>query len=493
MRSFLRNYIVNTNKSESICFGKPELILFIFIISTTILKIFLLQFVQYIDPDSVSRVFIANNWANNQYFIKSGNWGPVYFYIVGLFIMLFNEHYYLPIIINIIASSITVFVLFFVFTKIFSKNIALLICILYSLSPLIFRLSMQAMSETLFLLFLSLYVLNVIYGIFYNKYSFFIVAGLFSTIATGIRFENIIITIITSLLIIKFTKIKYMFVFLFVSLVFPLFWLITNYFDKGYVFNSFNWAVDAVSENKITSVESFFRRIWFFPMSFMFAVGPFGLAIFIITIFKKVTNKLKNYTLLLIVIIFIIILIGSLSGALLLQHRFVVLLYLLSLPIFGLYLISTNKNKILITFVIALSSLIFSYLYGNKDMRFIPQLRKTNDVLVNNYIKSNIKKSEGLIVDFCGWDNTYCWAFSSNLKTEKILIFKKEYSNSFFCDELKQFLVSNKQGKVIIDSSNRFNNLLRYNDKFIEVCNIKLYVKTVVKYSNYTILDYKSE
>ena len=487
---------IDHNKEDFFAIKNPFKKLIIYSILLLAIKLLLLPFIQYVDADGVSRIYMSINWMENPVWINSGNWAPFHFYLMGSALKIYNNQFYTPLIVNIILSIITLFPLFFIFKRKYNESTALILCFLFSLSPIIFRLSLLTLAETpyLFFVILSAYVLYK--GLEENKIKYVFLGGVFASIAGGFRYESWMLSFIVSVLIlIKYSK-KDFLVFLITAFTFPCIWLISNYIESGNFFNSFNWASDALETNKIDSFESLLRRIWFYPLSLIFAFGPIGMFYYIKTI--KNTYKQQKYKRIItdygivFFIVFFVFLFNTIRGSLLLQHRFTITLYIISFPLFGYYFMKLNKRKIYLALLFAFTGFALSYVYSSKGARAIPRLLKNEGIEINNIVKSNVNSKSGLILDYWGWENTYCIAFMSDLPKSHIVLLDQNNDLNDVLNEAKRIVTIYNNGFILICNDGRFKDdiILKQDTLIVKKENIFIPVKPLKIYPDATLYEY---
>lgn len=255
--------------------------LYIFALLLFAAKLLILPFVHQIDADAVSRVYLSLQFAENPHLIQSGNWPPVFFYIMGSALKLCNNQFYTPVVVNIVFSVLLLFPLFSILNRLFIQKISFLLCVFFSFSPIVFRMSMLAMSEISFLFFLFLSIAFLLKGLKENKNNRVLLAGIIMSIASGIRYESWFISFLIFVLIAYYKMPLKAFLFAGVAAVIPFYWLLSNYFYADNALNSFGWAINLPESNSINSLDSLLRRIWWYPLSLMFAFGPIAFFFFI--------------------------------------------------------------------------------------------------------------------------------------------------------------------------------------------------------------------
>lgn len=466
-----------------------KLIIFSFILF--VIKLILLPYVHEIDADGVSRVYLSLLFANSPQIINSGNWPPLFFYIMGGVLSLYNNQFVTPAIVNIIFSVILIFPLFYLLKRLFDDKISFLLCVFFSFSPIVFRMSMLAMSEIPYLFFVILSISTLLKGLNENKTYWVFIAGLFMTIAGGIRYESWIIGVLVIIFLVYSKYIKDAIFFSTTFILFPTYWLFSNYMFTNEVLTSFNWAINLPEENSINSLESLLRRIWWYPLSLMFAFGPIAFFFFIKELKNYKLDKISLFLFLTLITFFIIWLINSLRGSLLLQHRFTITLFLFSFPFIGYYF-KRNKNKIVAkTLIFSLTAFLFAFVYSSKGARPIPRLLTKDAEKVSHIIKNNIKSNSGFICDFWNWETTYYLPFSTGLKREQIVIIEYNENVESVKEKIAITTRSNCNGVILVNKNNSLYKILTMQGKnyILEFENVKLILENI--FENEAIICFK--
>lgn len=80
----------------------------------------------------------------------------------------------------------------------------------------------------------------------------------------------------------------------FTSRYFPSYWLITSYLEAGDFLYSFhgttNWSIGVMDNNKNLNFEDYLRRIWYYPFSWLIAIGIPACFIILKIIFQGFRN-----------------------------------------------------------------------------------------------------------------------------------------------------------------------------------------------------------
>ncbi|MCX6291026.1 MAG: glycosyltransferase family 39 protein, partial [Bacteroidetes bacterium] len=312
-------------------------------------KLILLPFAQNTDPDAVLRVLGSGEWKNHPAWITSGAWAPFHFYLNGIFLMLWNHPIYMPVVLNMLLSSLTLFPFYYFTRREFDKRGAFIATIFLAICPVLFRNSLLPLSETPYLLFMVLTMNLISKGTREEKKYHFLLAGLSITIASGFRYEAWFMIVLLGIVILLLKKWKGFFLFGSVAVLFPVLWMFQSHWATGNSLNSFQWAFHAMNNKEVLGMESYLRRTWFFPFSWMIALGPpaaFVTAREMIRCYRREnrSSHLAIWTLpFWAVLLFFFY--NDMRGSLLLQHRFSGTLIIFSLPFFALYFKDYSSKK----------------------------------------------------------------------------------------------------------------------------------------------------
>ena len=136
--------------------NKEIINLFLLVLGVFILKLFLLPITQTNDADAISRIFLSIEWMENPIWIKTDVWGPLHYYLNGIFLSIWEDRVIVPKLINLVLS-VAYLIPFYYFTKReFNEKGAIYATILLAFCPVLFGTSFLALSNTPFLFFLIL-------------------------------------------------------------------------------------------------------------------------------------------------------------------------------------------------------------------------------------------------------------------------------------------------------------------------------------------------
>lgn len=433
----------------------------IFSLGLFLIKLLILPFVHEIDADGVTRIYLALQFAHNPQVINSGNWPPIFFYIMGGALRLFNHPHSTPIVVNILFSVLLIFPLFSLLKREFSDKISFLLCVFFSFSPIVFRMSMLAMSEIPYLFFVIASISALAKGYFEKKTLWVLLAGLLMGIAGGIRYESWILGTMVMLLLFYYKLKKETLYFGLPFILIPVYWIISSYHFTNEALHSFTWAIHLPKENSIQSLDSLLRRIWWYPLSLVFAFGPIAFFFFIKEVKNVKSNKISYSLFLLFVAFFSIWLVNSLRGSLLLQHRFTVTLFLLSFPFIGYYFKRNGQKIVQKTVLFSLTSFLLAFVYSSKGARPIPRLLTKDAQKVSSLIGDNITAKSGFICDFWNWETTYYLPFSTGLKENNIVIIESNDDSKYALEKIDKLIESSPSGVLLVNKTNRLFKILR--------------------------------
>lgn len=449
-------------------------------------KLVLMPFVHVTNADAVSRIYLALEFAENPHWITSGNWPPIYFYIMGYALQLYDNQFFTPIFVNIAFSVALVFPMFFALRRMFEEKIAFLLVVFFSFSPIIFRMSLTGMAELSYLFFVILSISTLVKGIFENKFLFVFLSGLILGIGGGIRYESWFLGLLIICYIGYYRSIKEALMFALPFSVVPIVWLTTNYLSTNDALDSFDWAINLSDNREIKSVETLLRRIWWYPLSILFSFGPIAFFFFIKELKNYKSNKI-SYLLLFTFSIFLSVWIfNSLRGSLLLQQRFGITLFLLLFPFLGYYFKNNQKNLYLKTAVFSLSAFMLAFVYNSKGARPIPRLLTDDASIVSEIINENTNENTGLICDFWNWETTYNIPFSTGLPRKNIVIIDK---NKSVKKQIGKVLMQFSQGVILVNKSSRLFRLVKNKESSLSDLSLENIFenKTIVCYKYNTI------
>jgi len=435
-------------------------------------KLILLPYAQTDDADAVSRIYISMDWMQNPRWITTGTWAPFHFYLIGVGLWIWNNPIIMPSVITILFSAITLLPFYFFTKREFNKDGAFVATIFLAISPILFRNSFLALSETPYLFFLVLTMNLLSLGIRRNSWVFMMIAGVSITIASGLRYEAWIIMLLFGFIILLVKKWKLFFVFAVFAVLFPVSWLYTNWIATGNplfgIQGNYHWTMEVMGNNENLHFENYLRRIWFYPFSWIIAVGiPLAyitLATMLKSYRKPEVNKLNIIFSIPFWTMFIIIQYNAFKGVLLLQHRFIGTLVVLSLPFIAVYFKELTKRKIALAWLFGFLTIGLSFLYNTNSIIPLPRLKEQSAAVIAAIIKKNTTNDSNLILDFIGWDKTYFVALNSGLPPKNIVITDGAANQAVPVSEIKNKIKNTKNSVVLLNEKSMLYTELATNE-----------------------------
>lgn len=310
------------------------------------LRLIFLPFVETVDADSTSRLFISHELAHNFRLISNGVWGPIHFYLNAIFLKLFDYQHAI-IILKIFTSLLAVLggIGIYRISVLLFKNSsgAMLAAYAYLLSPIVFRNSFHLLSGIPYAFFIIWGIYFIISGLKTYRLQRFILAGIFFTLACGIRYEGWLLLALFSLLIWINSKFKPAFIFSVFGLLFPVYWMIGNYLATGDFFYGVSysavWNNQLEGNNEYIDSAILLERLLFFPFSLWLALTPPLFLALIYVWFKAFKSYTKLQVSLLSIggILLLVFMVKAFTGSLFLQHRFTISILLLFVPFLTLW------------------------------------------------------------------------------------------------------------------------------------------------------------
>jgi 4-amino-4-deoxy-L-arabinose transferase-like glycosyltransferase len=448
----------------------PKICLLVFI--TLVVKLILLPFSQTINADAVSRIFSSQKWMENPEWVTSSVWAPFHFYIHGFSLMFWNNTIYTPKLVTILFSTATLLPFYFLTKREFNQSGAFIASIFLAICPILFHNSFLALSETPYLFFLALSLNTLSKGVKENSILYLLLAGLIMSIASGIRYEAWVMTAIMSFILLFTKKWKHFLFFNLTAALFPIYWLLSNYLETGdplfSIQGTYHWNFEIMGNNENLDFESYLKRIWFFPFSWIIAIGiPTGFLV-LKTIFISYTKKSRNLHFISLSLPFFIMFLfyqyNTLKGSLLLQHRYIGTLVILSLPFIAVYFKELSRKKIKLVWLFCFLTIGLSFIYNTAHVKPLPRLSEQSSVTIINKINQYKDENSSLIIDFIGWDKSYFIALQSQVDKKNILLIEgAKYSNIPF-DMARKKLNNYSNGIILLKKNSKLQKALKLNE-----------------------------
>ncbi len=390
----------------------------------------MLPYAQQIDSDGVSRILTSMEWARHPHWILTNVWAPFHYYINGLMLMLWNNPEYSPALLHVIISVGLLFPFYFFTRREFNANGALAATFFLAISPVLFRNSFLVLAEIPGLLFILMAMNWLSKGFNENKTIDFFLAGFFMTIASGFRYEAWLLAFLFGLAILTRKRWKQAVVFGLSAAIFPLIWMIQNHYATGDAFYSISansrWTLDVMNINQNPGFEGYLRRIWFFPFSWLIALGPpvawLVLKNLLVTPRKTGWRSGQSTWFAIFWIFFVVMLLNAVAGRLLLHHRFTGTLVILSLPFIADFFQEFKPLKIKQLFIFGGLTVGLSFVYNVGGIIPLPRLENQKIVKLAENVRENIRPNELCIVDFIGWQNTWFIGLKAASESHNLLM-----------------------------------------------------------------------
>lgn len=452
-------------------FEKHSKIILLFIIILAC-KLILLPFAQIDDSDAVARIFSGISWKESPEWILSNFWCPFHFYLIGLGLFIWNDPVYMPMLLHVVISAATLIPFYFLVRREFNEKGAFIATVYLAICPILFRNSYLALSETPYLYFLVLSLNFLSKGLRNNSYKYILFAGLSVTIASGFRYEAWIMVSIISLIIILVKQWRFLPVFLFPALLFPVSWLYTNWIATGNPFygiqGNYYWTIVEMGNNNNLHFSNYLRRIWFFPFSWIIAVGIPAAVIIVGAVWKIFTDrpvqKISIIRLLPLLVMFVVMQYNAFKGVLLLQHRFIGTLVVLGLPFISDYFKEYTPKKIRLAWLFGIITVLLSFVYNTPAIKPLPRLQNQSFVSISKLIGNNISPDSYLIIDNVGWNNTFYLALHSRLPNKNIVLMGDAMNSYIPSREIRQKLYGQQEGILLFSRHSAIYNSLYLND-----------------------------
>jgi 4-amino-4-deoxy-L-arabinose transferase-like glycosyltransferase len=463
-----------------------------------ITKLCLLPFAQTVHPDAVSRVFGAIEWMNDPHWIKSAIWCPFHFYLNGIALSIWNNPIYTPKLLNIVFSCLTLIPFFHFVKREFNESGALIATIFLAICPILFRNSFLALAGTSYLFFLVLST-NYLSKALRDKRLFYsVLSGLTIGIAAGIRYEAWLLMMVYWLILVLKKEWRHSFVYGSIAVIFPVIWLITNWIETGDplfgIHANYTWTLDIMGNNDSVDLESHLRRIWFFPFSFMIALGPPAAFITIKMIFSSY-KTVRSAALWSIPfwIVFAFVIYNSYGGVLLLQHRFAGTLVVLALPFLAIYFKELTSRKKIEALVFGIITVGMTFIYNTDGVMPLPRLHNQDIKIMAQTVNDKVDGSSGLVLDFIGWDNTYYIALNSGLSQSNIIIAKTTKNTPLLVDDIKHNLINFDHGVIVLEENSTLSKLVGPDVNLSKIASDGLQFETTEIYNGpeYRLYDWK--
>ncbi len=367
---------------------------------------------KWLTADDYSRTVISWDWLQNPR-VYSGVWLSPHFWLNGMMMWLFKDLTLAPVISSTLFSILTLIYLYLIFEKIFTREIAVISCLIYAVFPFQVWLSTSAMPEFPFFFFVSAAFYYFI--LWYEKLSmrqkshlYLILSAVSLNFANVLRYEGWFFTIafVIMVLILSYRKFRFTrelfinFAYSLISYISIAWWLWQNYHDYG---DMFFFIKETTKIYAGLSSAGFVQRSIQYPF-FIFYIAPvttiLGMWKAVQTIRKKHNGFKGNFFLLRIFLLFNIVELVLLmfsgivgSGGTNMISRYIVLNAILFFP-FAVWQLCDFRRYIVYggTAALIIVNMIWSFYYQQayrEDTYEVAEL--TRQLIDINYIEPGDK------------------------------------------------------------------------------------------------------
>jgi 4-amino-4-deoxy-L-arabinose transferase-like glycosyltransferase len=132
---------------------------------------------------------------------------PLYIYLIALSIKFFGQNIFAPIMVSIITSFLTMFVLYKISYMLYDKKVGLITCIIYAFAPTILTYSTVVDERPPMLLFVSIAILILIKALKTQNYIFLLFFGVILGFSIYV-YKAVVIYLLTAPLLLAYVNMK---------------------------------------------------------------------------------------------------------------------------------------------------------------------------------------------------------------------------------------------------------------------------------------------
>lgn len=450
-------------------------------------------FSQAIESDATSRLFLAEHALAHHGELASLQWPSLHIYFLSAAQFISQDRVAGAVLLSILLGAFAV-IPFYRFTRnIYGKTGAFYTALIFTFSPMIFRLSFTPLSEIYCTCFSATAMWCLSEGIVKqkNKIRWAVYAGIAATIAAGGRFEAWVLIGLLGLILLFMREWKLFFVFGFFASVFPVWWMIYCYRVAGSPFVSLemvqwqNFVVGKVNDH-LDSMEKFKRTV-FFPFSWVLCLSPFVAAITLWVFLKamikrKITRVQMAFGFLFIFFVPFFIR-ESQTGSLADQHRYTVSPELFSLPFFAMWFEDPRKLRFKKYFAVITALLLIPWSYSwqrfpwNKLFTGFPEKKEAiSEIVINSWwqneavpnfhnpvydkikdrVNDSLRPGDGYFIDFVGWCETFYLAQQTHLPVNDMYLVPPADRHLGDNGYAKMFFNNHPHGLILLGDFNEF-------------------------------------
>ena len=413
-------------------------------------------FSDVVDADAVSRTLIGETYLEYPGWAGDGVWPPLHMYLSGLSTLVCGGRQVGSVLVNILLGSALVFPVHAIARRLSTTVVANAVTVLVVFNTLVFRNSLQGLSEIPFLFFTACAFNSVSIAMqdtsrVGTRHA--VLGGVFITLACGMRYEAWGLAVLLTVMLMVVRSWTRSLLFLVPALVFPVAWMITGQQHHGNMFSGLeqvvHWRTSApiahVTDNELR------LRTLFFPVSILMTVSPLAVVLGltgVCAVFIRRTGTPHWIWFTLFPVFLCIMVLKARHAELLLQHRFTMTLGLLFIPflITGFAMVRSRLGTTLLVIAICVSSLMASRVYSGPwwsvmstpgsateaacihirmnaldELAPVPTLNTDLPDRVLRVVNAHYADRRLLVLDFFGWQQTYNVAFRSMVRPSSIV------------------------------------------------------------------------
>ncbi len=460
---------------------RPALLIFAIAL---LVRLAVLPFATFDSGDSASRVWIAWRWMDHPTLITSGVWGPLHFYLIGLALLVWPDPVWAPDVLSVLLGALAAVVVYFLALEIFrARRAALVTGLAFAFYPTAVAVSLFALSEPPFILFLGLGLLFIVRatrpgGTVRDA----LLAGIAIGLASMLRFESWFILPFLALAVVR--RPKLLIAFLVPALIHPAIWMIGNaitYHDPLYNFVwASNWERNDMGQGKLVSISSALSRLWGFIHTTQNGLGPPLTLLVIAGVVWCVWRRRKEAIWLVPPLVLLAMLVAAAGrGSLVVKWEYTSTLGLMLIPFAACILeaigIEAWPRRRFVAATVGLVAAILLFTVepiwqavphgGALLSRMIPafpNIREAREVLALVQ-RGRSSGHDALLSDFYGWQPTYYVGLYTKLYPARISIVNGAPNDPPDLESVAGFLGTYRQGVLIARDQGKLGSLLQTN------------------------------
>jgi hypothetical protein len=495
-----------------------------------ITRIIAFPFANVVEADAGARLFIAEHAWRYGGELSSYQWPSLQIYILSFFQMISGDRVLGPAIFDLLIGA-GVVVPFYRFTKnLFNEKGAFYTALIFTFCPLVFRNSFLPLSEVYNLFFCVTGLWCLSEGLIHpeKKFKWALLAGLSITLACGGRFEAWVLAVTLGGILLVLRQWKMFFVFGIASSIFPVCWLLVCYFKMGdallsvHMVERQNFEISKVN-NVIWNKIEYFRRIFFFPFSWLVSLTPVVAFIISLMMFRVCRHFRKNKTLFLFALLFVFWMLffmyEAFTGNRVTQHRFTLITLFLSLPFYALWFERPEKMRLKKIVSIAIAVLIIPWSFywqwipwqklglGRKtphdaitqtvpttfwEIQAVPMIQPRIFVAISDSINANLHPGDGVFIDYCDWNPTSFLALQSHLPADDIFQAFDYSPHHGDNGKMSAFFHDHSKGLFVLSDFSTLLPEIHLHGPFLEFDSVPggLLLKPVINNAHYRLFQY---